>query len=128
MAKSIKELNVVINDLHKKFEEELSDFKKSLKEATSPDPMIKGVMVDNLVKRVGDFEVKVMQQLKEIQIAIERLEERDAAIEKRLDKQEQKTYRNKVLIHGLEEKDRETRDELFVIIKTLSKAKSLKKR
>lgn len=123
MAKSVKELNVIVGDLHKKFESELSEFKKSLKEATSPDPLARGDMLDSLIKRVGDFELSVMQQLQTIQIAIERLEEREGKMEERLDRQEQRTYRNELLIHGLEERDGETRDKLIAAMKKLFKDK-----
>lgn len=119
MAKTIKELNVVINDLHKKFEDELQDFRKSLKEATSPDPFAKNTMLDSLMKKVSDFENQIMQQLGQIQVAIERLEERDDKIEKYVDREEQKAYRNYLLVHGVEEADNETREKLFTAIKKI---------
>lgn len=123
MAKSIKELNVVISELHKKFEDELTEFRQHLRDATSPDPTAKGAMLESLIKKVSDFETQIMQQLKDVQMAVEKLEEREGEIVRRLDREEQRSYRSQLLIHGLEEKDNENRDELIKTIRKLFKDK-----
>lgn len=123
MAKTVKELNVVINDLQQKFQTELSQFKKSLKDASSPEPLFNGMPYEDLIKRFAAFETKMMQQVSELKDAVVKLSERDEQIENRIDRQEQNTYGRKLLIHGIEEKDRESSEELFQIIEKLLREK-----
>lgn len=123
MAKSVKELNLVVSDLQQKFESELTQFKKALSGAVSPDPLFANGSYEDLVARFSTFERDIMKEVKDLKSAVEIIQERVDKIERQLDRQEQQTYRNNLILHGIKERDNESRGDVFAIIKTLFKDK-----
>lgn len=125
MAKSVKELSLVVNGLQQKIETELSGFRKTLKEATSPEPSLtaKDALTGDLAERLSKFEVEVMQQLNSLKETIERLSDRESRMEERVDKQEQMYNRNKLLLHGMVERDGETAADVFLMVEKTLKDK-----
>lgn len=107
MAKTVKELNLVINDLQKKFDSELTGFRETLKSATSPEPLAMNSNLEEIVKRFTAFEINIRQEVSQLKKDIEVVQTFTKNVELSMDRSEQYVNNNKLIIHGLKEKDRE---------------------
>lgn len=107
MAKTVKELNLVINDLQTKFETELTGFRESLKAATSPEPLAVNHNVEDITKKFLAFETNIMKQLADIKKSVRELQQRVVEVELSVDRNEQSGNNLKLIIHGIKETDKE---------------------
>lgn len=107
MAKTVKELNLVINDLQKKFDTELTGFRETLKSAISPEPLAMNSNLEEIVKRFTAFEINIRQEFSQLKKDIEVVQTLTKNVELSMDRSEQCVNNNKLIIHGLKEKDSE---------------------
>lgn len=107
MAKTVKELSVVINDLQTKFDTELKGFKESLKAATSPEPLAVNHNLEDIANKFVTFEASIMKQVADLKRSIRNIEQRVDKIELSIDRSEQGVNNRKLIVHGIKEIDSE---------------------
>lgn len=107
MAKNVKELNLVINDLQTKFEKQLSEFRESLKAATSPEPLAVNLSLGDITKKFQEFESKTKESIADLKKSFESICQRIETVESAVDRNEQYENNRKLLIHGIKESENE---------------------
>lgn len=108
MAKTVKELSLVVNELQTRFQSELSGFKESLKMVASPElSATSGFSIQDLSKKFMEFENDIMKQVSDLKNVIDVIQQKMDVTDIAIDRNEQQLNNLKLVIHGVLEKDGE---------------------
>lgn len=125
MAKTVKDLDLKVNDLKKFFNEELGKFRGEIEKVKTPNadegvPGGKGTDIEGILLRFNLFEGTVENHMRNLQSQITQLQKDFNIIQSRLDNNLQNSNRSKILLLGVSEnvKDDCLRKEIITIINT----------
>lgn len=105
---TVKELDTRVQDLHSYFNSELKKFRSEISKVKTPESIIgtgdDEVGVETFVQKFSFFEATIKNELQKLQRQVTALKMESEKIQCKLDDSVQYQFRNRLLMHGLEEK------------------------
>lgn len=116
---TVRELDSKMSDLHKYFEDQLTNFREEIDKVKTPDITENGREMSGLEtikNRFSFFEATIKNNIKDLQSQIDKLRSDSERINLKLDGIMQGDCKNNILIHGIDEKNGE---DLYVDVKAI---------